>query len=738
MSQFWPTKDEFLLNAVSAGVTWKYPDRYIQVNPFTNVLSIPMSGSTLTMNDTVGLLCGNGDTFDNQPNAAPLGASMTAYDGETRLPTTSLISATVAERQTYESNVEVLGEFSLDITNGNPAQDEALLRGYFVWARLSGGAVVAGGGVDPANPVETINKPAGIFFGHVKLAGKPDQFIVGYTGDGFANLVIEDTKLVQTLFGGFSQIGSSINSYTDQPYKFYQPGHLRMVCNGSNVTCYAKVGGVRRNVGSTGGATLAEVEVFNITSSSWPTAAGRCGVSPQLPLANATHSAIMRCTRFRIRDAAATEILFNDQFDRFIQHAAHLPPPMSAYPTEVPNGFSLMSAYTGDAFGPGLDSGTHTGNTGHHFMHLLGNKSTDRVDMGVNLDTSTTGSDQEYGWYYSQNKAIDQLNQRVIAEFDDNSSAQGYEAGVCLRMDHRTTTGSNTGVHQLRAADQQGPTSNEFHDDKSGYLATLLYDTVGGTKTVYIYKYEQSVTRRTIGSVDIGVGTTTNPFTLEFEMRQVAGQAMSEMRVSLDGVPLNLTLQGTAEPAGNGWITDTAGDFAGGGRGFFFRASDSTELAALISVKSIEYLAPSDDDSTPGSEDQASVVLGGEDANKAGELTIPLSWDIDTEVCYVSRDGDLNTGKRFSSPKYTKMRRAWSVNVKGASYDEMDSLIATLTDSKTGMLPFDWTRADTGETFTAIFDKASLSVKNDHSSGGNGAVSARFGLTEVIGQETFN
>ena len=723
MNQVWPLDDTFADGATAYGTGVR---RYLRVKPWA---------TTLTDYDLVPAPEGGeprlpkyqffGYQFSGPSFGAafmPFGASSAGND----------ISAFV-ERETYIADGEVMILPALYEQSGG--LDYEAFHCVGVCGRVSGGTLTTPGGATAVDEYHSV--PDGYYFMHVKKTGE-DPGLVLYKVSGGTVTVLEDSPLsdFETFRPGVPDAG--------------QPRRMRMVITGSSPTrirCYRKI--VNSGPVLVGG-NFEETLVFDHSDASSPiTAAGRWGAVGAAPyeytnLSGQTTQVVTQLKSLRIRDAAGSTLHLRELWQRSLTGA----PLQNVHTDEDTNttvwsssldSRTLAAAYTGDMMGYDNIAGSA------HRGHLLADSGNDRLVLGVDPTTVYGGTQQRYGWYFSQCPASSpQQHKKVTATFLSTATSprETRALGVHLR-------GSVATLARLYGSTSESGIESRY---RAGYRAYIEYQHVGGTTdtfTLKVYHHNGSTAQNYAAtllatcnlSAILALGTQ---FTLSVEARNFDTDAFGEggdvaLKFYVDGsavTPVPANINGLAVE--DNWLFDRRSDATSNGLLFGMYAMVETfNAAGLMTIDSFtdEVLSDPPDDQTGN--DQISIALDPETDGKTGTLDMPLSWPVTEVHDFQTGDIEFDTGHRQTLPVFSKKRRMWQVQALAATLQQRQDLLDFFEAHKGTEIPFDWTYKVTGETIPVRFVTASLASKM-RSAVGDGAEDFRFELVEVFDASTFN
>jgi len=777
VTQVWPAETF----ARRDSVAWAWPDRYIDVLPFANngdgQLQIPSDKSfdgtavTKTVFGRPSVLYAPGAFEGGYVSGSRLSASFQIHNGQHNGANASL--GACVERDLWSSDGEVSGKFNMTVAGQvSPGDiDGGILHGYYVFARVRSGTLVnsdtAG---DTANPRKVIEEPRGIFFGHIQAGStavsRADSFVVGTFQGG-------DLTAVAEMEVGASPALPGIASYLAQPWGFFEPKSLRLRVTGTKVQCYADLGGNPRVIpyqnvtpsmvgGDGGGISVGEVLIFEIDDPVFVDTPGRFGFGMQMFLrksGSSGYDASMTCDELKILDGNFDVHLLDEFRRNWIRASYEVPESSTANNHPQLEGPSLAQAWTGDAHSRGwFSTQPHVHDATVHGLHLEGVSGADVVKVGRNPDDATLAADpdgtedrsQNHGFYISQDPVLSE-NQRYKATFTAQEVNAGggtdYEVGVVLRFTPIAPNGWPAYIFQAQsqiAGSPDTPNGSTYYGQFQRCYVGFA-KRVGGTFTVGIRSYDSqgaaaglTYDGTVLSELDVtdpapNVGDT---FELDFQVFNISGENMVAAQLRLDGTEQTLVSadEDGVEVTGD-WTYDfrTARIEGGPSTGLFFRNLGSSFVDDAVRFGNFTVDTPEE----PGgaqSSDHASVVVGAEDADKTGSLTTDSSWAVD-EILQVPRvDLKTQTGAMISSPRGFRMRRRWTIRSSGLTYTELDAVRAVWDAG----LPFDWTRADTGETVAARFVGGTLPFRHVHSAGGDGYMEVSLVIEELFDDSEYN
>ena len=722
MNQVWPLDDTFTDGATAYGTGVR---RYLRVKPWAttltdyNLVPAPEGGEPRLPKYSFFGYQYSGPSF----GAAfmPFGASSAGND----------ISAFV-ERETYIADGEVMILPALYEQSG--VLDYEAFHCVGVCGRVSGGTLTTPGGSTAVDEYHSV--PEGYYFMHVKKASE-DPALVLYKVSGGSVTVLEDSPLsdFETFRPGVPDAG--------------QPRRMRMVITGSSPTrirCYRKI----VNSGPVlVGQSFEETLVFDHSDSSSPiTAAGRWGAVGAAPyeyanLSGQTTQVVTQLKSLRIRDAAGSTLHLRELWKRGLFGA----PLQNVHTDEDTNttvwsssldSRTLAAAYTGDMMGCDSFAGTA------HRGHLLADSGNDRLVLGIDPTGVYGGTQQRYGWYFSQCPASSpQQHKKVTATFLSTATAPRETRALGMHL-----RGSVATLARLDGSTSESTIQSRY---RAGYRAYIEYEHVGGTTDTFrlkVYHHNGStatnyaatlIASRTLSGLALGT-----QFTFAVEVRNFDTDSFGEggdvaLKFYIDGsavTPVAASINGLAVE--DDWLFDRRSEASSTGLLFGMYAMVETfNASGLMTVDSFTDEPLSDPPDDQDGNDQATVPLDPETQGKTGTLELPLSWPVDEMHDFQIADIEFDTGHRQTMPTFRKKRRVWKVQALGATHADRKSLLEFFEDHKGSEIPFDWTYKATGETVAVRFASPSFASKM-RSAVGSGAEDFRFELVEVFDASTFN
>lgn len=727
MTQVWPLDDTFADGATAYGTGVR---RYLRVKPWATTLSdynlVPApEGGEPRLLKTGGVFgypvygaAAYGAAF------MPFGSSSAGND----------ISAFV-ERETYIADGEVTILPAMYQQSGT--LDYEAFHCVGVCGRVSGGTLTTPGGATAIDEYHSV--PDGYYFMQVKKATE-DPALVLYKVSSGTVTVLEDDPLsdYETFRPGVPDAG--------------QPRRMRMVITGTTTTrirCYRKI----VNSGPVlAGDNFEEALVFDYSDSSSPlSSAGRWGAVGAAPneytnLGGQTTEVITQLKSLRVRDAAGANLYLREIWRRTaignnLQNFHTDERTNSTVFSSSIDSKTLAAAYTGDILG---NHSTLTPTLTHR-GHLLADSGNDRLVLGVDPTTVYGGTQQRYGWYFSQCPASSpQQHKKVTATFLSTATSprETRALGVHLR-------GSLATLGRLYGSTSESTIQSRY---RAGYRAYIEYEHVGGTTdtfTLKVYHHNGSTAQNYAAtllatcnlSAILALGTE---FSLAVEVRNFDTDAFGQggdvaLRFSVDGsvvTPVAASINGLSVESN--WLFDRRSEATSSGSLFGMYAMIPTfNAAGLIQVNSFtdEALSNPPSDETGG--DQPSIAIDAETAGKTGTLDMPISWPVTEIHDFQTGDIEFDTGHRQTLPVFSKKRRAWKVQALGATLAERESLLEFFEAHKGSEIPFDWTYTVTGETVPVRFAASTFASKM-RTAVGDGAEDFRFELVEVFDASTFN
>ncbi len=647
--------DDFEPGATAYGT---HPNRYLRMRPFGQSVTFQGQGGAAPFGP---ISAHPGFIFDGQGNASFVPGPGLPNDDQT---------IHVLQRSVFQADGQV--EFVPRYKLVSGAKNLDGLRGCFLWARVSGGAIQTEAG-SPGYTEYHDFPTSGIFFAHVKVTFNPDRLVLGYVAGG--NVTILRNETVASFQGG----------NTGNP--FYEPRKMRLVVNGDTVEAYRSFVG-RQGAASLGGqaAGTSEQQVFSVQSSDWPTAAGRFGFGAQMfreDLGSAEGG--ITVSSVSIRDLAG-QLLYRDIFERTTPNSGRIALDVLNRP-----GTSLMQAWTGDGTGR-VAFKAHVG-------HMV--RAGSGVALGDDISSQYNGLDQAYGWMAWQDPETNPQQHRSIRITFGGSAAVGREAGIWLRGSFQIP--DIGGPPDFRSEPAAG-SPVELDNLKTGYLLLIRQEAGNWSLRIDAYQSNPSTAYapETIATADLGAAGLALgvPILLAMEVRNFDADTFGvgevpAIRVMLNGNPVSLSSASSGVSIQSNWAVDLRSEAVpnGSATGLFLQVDAYDSLLCQFDDWKQEPLS---DAPVDGGDDQASVVLGSEVDDKLGTLDVPLSWGIQEILQDEFREAEYETGSVQRSPRFSQSRRLFRVEMRGATAAERQEARQFWKIHRASEIPFTWTSPVTG------------------------------------------
>lgn len=699
MVQIWPTDDNF----AQAGTDYTYPNRYIRFVPAT----------TSTTYQT-------GLVIKNEPGHLVTAAIGTAAGAEAMNTPSADASSSFYARTAPFVDGEVTASFRRYDASGIPT-DSTMSR-LAVYGRVNKSA-------------HSLVSASGEYMD--EYLDRPDciEFAVVDAGSGSAN----DCYFVVGYYtaGLYSSLGSiNISTWStatlgiEPGMGYYDIARLRMVMNGTSIKCYAKPkSGYAMNVSSPVRTVDGEIEVFSVSVSA-PSASGYAGFALPVWWTTGTWTGGHVADWFQVKTGGT--ITLRDEFQRLA---------IGEQITGVTGGsrYSIASAYSGDG---ASNSFLQTGSTYparitpyQGLMHGTGGE----IHIGRSIPAAFSDPDLQEANYGLMYDMIDYgvIPQRRQLDFEFNAS--GASCGILLRG----SKGPGTSIGSLEPRFRSSPTTpdDEPFDplatsdqltmgSKGGFCCVITYDTAASPQwlmrvlrivdTGDSYPFPDAIATADLTLFGLTTGTTIE---LDFEVRNFNANPDGSggnigMRAAIGGVDVDLVagdFPGVSFQ--DGWLYDLAAPTEHSTNTLTAMFAETylawgSAVANHVVIKRWQHLAQSDPPVTTDP-DQPSVALEAEDYGKTGTFNFPIDWSVREDRVRAMREMRTEAHYRYKSPIGSRTRRSWSLKASGLSDADRDSIIEFLKDHNGPEIPFDWHRADTGDTIAVRYISGSFNYRKD-------------------------
>lgn len=612
------------------------------------------------------------------------------------------------ERQNERANSNVAVAPSLLALAGEPDFDS--FKQFGVCSHVSGGTLVTNAGLGRVSDY---------------YSGVSGLFLIEEKETATRHRVV----LLRLTSGSISVIGDEEVRVTDSIHAqgsaadFFRPTALRLHVeeDGANRRVRAfrtDLSGVERQLFGSGYITVSSL------------ADGRCGFGLQsLRTSSEGCESVGLASLFTIRDAANTELLFADTFERAQRK-------LGRDTTEGGrSGTSIMSAWAGDG---------ETGSNNLSRCILRRDTSTaDRVIAGEQNDLANSGVGN-LGFHVHQIPPLstEQRYQATFVRLNQDATIP-TRMGLISRLTIRER--GSTGIFDCSGTRPAGEINGR---NKTGYSVSVRHDPASTPVWLLEVRHYAPETDLTyagdllatadLTSFSLAVGTA---FSLDVETRNFDGDRFGEgsfvalvVKVNASQVtPVAENIPGVAEQ--DDFIVDTRSVATGtrGASGVFLTSESLSATGALVAVSQFQALTLTQPP-VPRPDEQATVAVSPEAASASGSLTIPLSAVVDERVRPTYWRHTFESGKEQTIANQTISRRVWQVSAV-MQRQEWEALSALLSSNGTHT-PFAWTHPYTGEAFTVLFGEDQINFRENGEQ--DYGYSASFELVQVFAQQTFN
>ena len=706
MAQIWPTSDDFS----GAGTDYTYPNRYHRFYPLAGSTGYPAPAGLSIGNEVGDLISWSTSTGSG---AAAIGRA-----------TGASTAASFYCRTAKFVDGEVTANFErVDLVG--PPSDSRLSR-LAVYGRVNTSGFplssVSGEYLD-----EYMDRPDCIEFAVVDSgSGSPSDtsFVVGYYTAG----VYTSLGAIQISSWSAATLGVSPGM------GYYEISRLRMVMSGTSIKCYAKP---KASFGTSTTSPVrtvnGEIEVFDVSA---PSSSGYAGFGIPTWWETATWNGSHLVDSFQIKTGGA--VTFRDEFARFSRFGRSIPlysPVLIA--GHALSAKSVASAYSGDG-----DSNTSIIEADFlaypmpygGLMHGVSGE----IRIGRSIPATFSDPDMQKGNYGFMFDAVDYgvIPQRRQLDFEFNAS--GASCGIMLRAYCPWTQSETRLRDDPTTLDDVGWNPPSFSTGlitpgrKEGYLCMITYDT--GASPVWLMRvlrfdlgvpdFEKQFPE-VIATADLSIFSLLPATTVELDFEVRNFNALPDgsggnlaMRASIGGVDVDLVaeeLPGVSFQ--DGWLYDLAAPnalYSHTGSAMFAETylPWGSAVANHVVIKKWQHLTLSSPPAT-SEPDQPSVALEAEDYGKTGTFDFPIDWSVKEDRNRAMREMETTAQYRYKSPIGSRLRRSWSLQSSGITDDERDAIIEFIKDHNGPEIPFDWYRADTGDTIAVRYMTNSFSYQKD-------------------------
>lgn len=702
MVQIWPSDDTFL----SAGTDFTFPNRYVRFDPSGGSTTYP---SGLLIASVPAELV---EVTPQTPRAACIANVGAAQNA----------SASFYARTQQFSDGEVAASFERYDRAGNPISSTMSRMAVYGRVNKSAHGLVSSSGeyMD-----EYLDRPDCVEFAVVKgsFGGLATDcyFTVGYYTAG-----------AYTSLGEINIASWSTATLALTPgLSYYEISRLRMVMNGTNIKCYVKPkGGYAMNTTTPVRAVNGEIEVFDVFV---PLSSGYAGFgAPTWWQVSTDWNGVHALEWFQAKNSSGT--ILRDEFERPAKFGSK----NNAYGSMVSGWFfSIAGAYSGDGVSRNWSDSTHPYLT-KPYMGLMHGVSGE-IRIGRSIPASFADPDLQlanYGFMYDAHDfGVIPQRRQLDLEFNDSG---GASCGIMLRA-----AVTDTEPEPRLRNDPTTPDDVVWDPDplvaplvitpnrKDGYCCMITHD--GSASPAWklrilrfyrdgatLHEFPPEIASADLTLFGLSLGTTIE---LDFEVRNFnslpdgSGGNLA-MRAAVDGVDVDLVagdIDGVSFQ--DGWLYDISAQpnlYTNTMSGMFAETylAWGSAVADHVVLKRWQHLALSDPPVTTDP-DQPSVALEAEDYGKTGTFDFPIDWSVREDRARPMRDMRTEAHFRYSSPIGSRGRRSWSLKSTGLTDAQRDEIIEFLKDHKGPEIPFDWYRADTGDTISVRYMTGSFSYRKD-------------------------